>query len=122
RTLKYNHLVLSSSTPCQTGDQLVGAGKLSLRRERRGRGREIEIRSVLYPALLTEAGCDDRIENVVHHGVWQRTVTSDILRAASRWIFFVALVYARWAYGATTPTAIRTPTWVFLPALGLSSA
>jgi len=49
-------------------------------------------------------------------------VTSDILRAASRWIFFAALVYAPWAYGATTPTSIRTTNWVLLTALGLWSA
>lgn len=49
-------------------------------------------------------------------------MTSDILRAASRWIFFAALVYAPWAYGATTPTSIRTTNWVLLTALGLWSA
>ena len=47
---------------------------------------------------------------------------SYIFRAASRWIFFAALVYAPWAYGATTPTSIRTTNWVLLTALGLWSA
>jgi len=40
-------------------------------------------------------------------------------RKASRWIFFGALVYAPWAYGATTSASINTTNWVLLVALVL---
>jgi hypothetical protein len=42
-----------------------------------------------------------------------------LFRAASRWIFFAALVYAPWAYGATTSTSIRTTNWILLSTLAL---
>src|SRR5262249_39052332 len=48
-----------------------------------------------------------------------RRVISHIFRAASRWIFFAALVYAPWAYGATTSAAIQTTNWILLAALVL---
>src|SRR2546430_276664 len=41
----------------------MGAGKLSLRRERRRRGAEANLRSLLHPALFSEARRDDRSEN-----------------------------------------------------------
>jgi hypothetical protein len=44
-------------------------------------------------------------------------VISHFLRSASRWIFFAALVYAPWAYGATTPASIQITNWVLLAAL-----
>ena len=44
---------------------------------------------------------------------------SRIVRAASRWIFFAALVYAPWAYGATTSAGIQTTNWILLAALVL---
>ena len=44
---------------------------------------------------------------------------SHICRAASRWIFFAALVYAPWAYGATTSTSIQITNWILLAALVL---
>ena len=40
-------------------------------------------------------------------------------RSASRWIFFAALVYAPWAYGATTSETIQITNWVLLAALVL---
>jgi hypothetical protein len=40
-----------------------------------------------------------------------------LLRHASRWIFFAALVYAPWAYGGTTPATIRTINGLLLAAL-----
>ena len=44
---------------------------------------------------------------------------SHFLRSASRWIFFAALVYAPWAYGATTSASIQTTNWMLLAALVL---
>jgi len=46
-------------------------------------------------------------------------VISRFFRSASRWIFFAALVYAPWAYGATTSESIRITNWVLLAALVL---
>ena len=46
-------------------------------------------------------------------------MTSRIFRAASRWIFFAALVYAPWAYGATTSVGIQTSNWILLATLVL---
>jgi hypothetical protein len=48
-----------------------------------------------------------------------RQVISRIFRAASRWTFFAALVYAPWAYGATTSTGIQTTNWILLGTLVL---
>ena len=42
-----------------------------------------------------------------------------IFRNASRWIFFAALAYAPWAYGATTAASIETTNWILLAALVL---
>src|SRR5437667_5368369 len=42
-----------------------------------------------------------------------------LLRTASRWIFFAALIYAPWAYGATTSASIQMTNWVLLAALVL---
>ncbi len=44
---------------------------------------------------------------------------SRFFRNASRWIFFAALVYAPWAYGATTSASIQITNWVLLAALVL---
>ena len=44
---------------------------------------------------------------------------SRFFRSASRWIFFAALVYAPWAYGATTSESIQITNWVLLAALVL---
>ena len=44
---------------------------------------------------------------------------SHIFRSASRWIFFAALVYAPWAYGATTSESIQITNWALLAALVL---
>jgi O-antigen ligase len=46
-------------------------------------------------------------------------VISRFFRSASRWIFFAALVYAPWAYGATTSESIQITNWVLLAALVL---
>jgi hypothetical protein len=46
-------------------------------------------------------------------------VISRIFRAASRWIFFGALFYAPWWYGATTSTGIQTTNWILLTVLVL---
>ena len=46
-------------------------------------------------------------------------MTSRLFRAASRWIFFAALVYAPWAYGATTPSGIEVTNSILLVALVL---
>ncbi len=45
-----------------------------------------------------------------------------IFRNTSRWIFFAALAYAPWAYGATTSASIETTNWIVLAALVLWSA
>ncbi len=45
-----------------------------------------------------------------------------IFRTASRWIFFAALAYAPWAYGATTSTSIAVTNWLLLTALVLWAA
>src|SRR5204862_1051557 len=42
-----------------------------------------------------------------------------LLRTASRWIFFAALVYAPWAYGATKSASIQITNWILLAALVL---
>jgi len=42
-----------------------------------------------------------------------------LLRNAARWIFFAALIYAPWAYGATTSASIQMTNWVLLAALVL---
>src|SRR5256886_10757467 len=42
-----------------------------------------------------------------------------LLRTASRWIFFAALIYAPWAYGATTSASIQITNWVLVAALVL---
>ncbi len=47
---------------------------------------------------------------------------SIIFRKASRWIFFAALAYAPWAYGATTSASLNTTNWVLLVALVLWGA
>ena len=44
---------------------------------------------------------------------------SRFFRSASRWIFFAALVYAPWAYGATTSASIQITNWVLMAALVL---
>jgi hypothetical protein len=42
-----------------------------------------------------------------------------MFRVASGWIFFAALVYAPWAYGATTSAGIQTTNWILLATLVL---
>ena len=44
----------------------MGAGKLSLGRERRRRDAEADLRSLLHPALFVEARRDDCSENDLH--------------------------------------------------------
>ena len=44
---------------------------------------------------------------------------SHFFRSVARWIFFAALVYAPWAYGATTPASIQIINWALLAALVL---
>jgi len=46
-------------------------------------------------------------------------VISRIFRVACRWIFFAALIYAPWAYGATTSASIQVTDWILLAALVL---
>jgi hypothetical protein len=46
-------------------------------------------------------------------------VISVFLRSVSRWIFFAALVYAPWAYGATTSESIQITNWLLFTALAL---
>jgi hypothetical protein len=49
-------------------------------------------------------------------------VISVIFRTASRWIFFAALAYAPWAYGATTSETINITNWLLLVVLVLWGA
>ena len=42
---------------------------------------------------------------------------SSVFRAASRSIFFAALIYAPWAYGGTTSASIQVTNWLLLAAL-----
>ena len=44
---------------------------------------------------------------------------SHICRTASRWIFLGALMYAPWAYGATTSLSIQITNWILLAAFVL---
>jgi O-antigen ligase len=46
-------------------------------------------------------------------------VISHIFRSVSRWTFFAALVYAPWAYGATTSESIQITNWVLLASVVL---
>jgi O-antigen ligase len=46
-------------------------------------------------------------------------VISHFFRSTSRWIFFAALIYAPWAYGATTSASIQITNWILLAALVL---
>jgi len=46
-------------------------------------------------------------------------VIAYFFRTASRWIFLGALIYAPWAYGATTPAGIQVTNWILLGALVL---
>jgi O-antigen ligase/polysaccharide polymerase Wzy-like membrane protein len=46
-------------------------------------------------------------------------VISHFFRITSRWIFFAALIYAPWAYGATTSASIQITNWILLAALVL---
>src|SRR5437899_11071858 len=39
-----------------------------------------------------------------------------LLRAAARWIFLAALVYAPWAYGGSTSASIQIINWLLLAA------
>ena len=47
---------------------------------------------------------------------------SSIFRKTSRWIFFAALAYAPWAYGATTSVSIEITNWILLAGLVLWGA
>jgi hypothetical protein len=49
-------------------------------------------------------------------------VIPHLFRTASRWIFFAALAYAPWAYGATTAANIEKTNWILLTALVLWGA
>jgi O-Antigen ligase len=49
-------------------------------------------------------------------------VISIIFRKLSRWVFLAAMVYAPWAYGATTSATINITNWVLLVALVLWGA
>ena len=44
---------------------------------------------------------------------------SHICRAASRWTFLAALIYAPWAYGATTSLSVQITNWILLAAFVL---
>src|SRR5438105_6754652 len=63
RALPGQDSVLSFPAFGQAGDHWLGTGKLSLRRKRRRRGAEANLRSVLHPALFPEARCHDCSEN-----------------------------------------------------------
>src|SRR5438105_2810819 len=76
RTLREENPVLSFPSFGETGDHRMGASELSLRRERRGRDQQASVRSLLYPALLVEARCDDCFENCAHDVVWKGTVAA----------------------------------------------
>ena len=76
--------VLSFPAPGKTGNHRLGSSQLSLRRERPGRGREAQIRSLLHPPLLAEARRDDRAENSAHHAFWQRTLAEGGIRVRGR--------------------------------------
>src|SRR2546423_5812203 len=74
-TLRTENPVLSFPPPGKAGDHRLGAGELSVWRERRRRDREAEIRSVLYPALFIEARRDDRAEDGVYGALRQRPMS-----------------------------------------------
>src|SRR6476646_10486181 len=52
----------------------MGAGKLSLWRERTRRDAEANLRPVLHPALFVEARCHDRSENDLYDVCRKRTI------------------------------------------------
>src|SRR5947208_12915776 len=62
-TLPGQNSVLSFPASGKTRDHGMGAGKLSLWRERRRRDAEADLRSLLHPALFPETRRHDRSEN-----------------------------------------------------------
>src|SRR2546421_151385 len=75
--------VLSFPAFGQTRHHRVGAGKLSLRRKRRRRHAEANLRSLLYTALLAQAGRDDRSQNDSHHVRRERALASSERKAGA---------------------------------------
>src|SRR3954466_11165297 len=76
RSLPEKDSVLSLPASGEARHHRLGAGELSVRRERRRRGREIKIRSLLYQALLVNARRDDCFEDDLHNVIRQMTITS----------------------------------------------
>jgi O-Antigen ligase len=48
----------------------------------------------------------------------RRQLLANLFEGAARWIFYAALVFAPWAYGATTPWAITRLNWMLMVGLG----
>ena len=72
--------VLSFPAFGQAGHHRLGPGKLSLRRKRRRRDAEANLRSVLHPALFSETRCHDRSKNDLYDVRRQREIiASDYL-------------------------------------------
>src|SRR4051794_40152311 len=86
-TVRTKDSVLSFSASGEAGRDRLGAGKLSLWRERRRRDREAEIRSLLHPALLVEARRDDRAQDRAHGFVREGTLSA--VRSARWWLVVI---------------------------------
>src|SRR3984893_18862904 len=66
--------VLSFPASGQTGHHRLGAGKLSLRRKRKRRDAEANLRPLLYSPLFPEARCHDRSENDLYDVCRKRAI------------------------------------------------
>src|SRR5437868_15300660 len=84
RALREENPVLPFSPSRETGNHRLGAGQLSLRRERRRRDREIAVRSLLHSPLLTKARRDDRVEDCPHNAFRQRALAGANFTAEGR--------------------------------------
>src|SRR6516165_6464605 len=71
--------VLSFPAPGEAGDHRLGTGELSVRRERERCGAEVNLRSLLHQALLSETRRDDRSEDDLYDVCGQRKINEQFI-------------------------------------------